>query len=204
MQSQFYTYFVMGFHHIVSRSAYDHIAFLIVLCAIHRIESWRKILILITAFTIGHCITLFLGAMHWIAPPQVLIERIMIPATIISTAIFNITRPEERSNNGNFMPRRYEPLFSAELQLQYGFALLFGLIHGMAFSQTLMQIMTGNLLIPLFAFNVGIELGQFVIIACIMGVSYWVFNIMQWRQRAWTLFVSGAAFGVGMVMWLGK
>jgi hypothetical protein len=201
MQSQFYIYFSMGFHHIVSRSAYDHIAFLIVLCAIYRVESWRKILILITAFTIGHCITLFLGSMHWIAPPHLLIERIMIPATIISTAIFNITRPEERNN---FMPRRYEPLFSAELQLQYGFALLFGLIHGMAFSQTLAQIMTGNFFLPLLSFNLGIELGQLVILACILGISYWVFNVMQWRQRSWTLFVSGAAFGIGMVMWLGK
>jgi HupE / UreJ protein len=204
MQSQFYIYFSMGFDHIVSRSAYDHIAFLIVLCAIYRVESWRKILILITAFTIGHCITLILGALHWIAPPHVLIERIMIPATIISTAIFNVTRPEERSGSGTFVPRRYEPLFSAELQLQYGFALLFGLIHGMAFSQTLAQIMTGNLFLPLLSFNLGIELGQLVILGCILGVSYWVFNVMQWRQRSWTLFVSGAAFGIGMVMWLGK
>jgi hypothetical protein len=190
----------MGFDHIVSSSACDHIAFLIALFAIYRVESWRKILILITAFTIGHCITLFLCAMNWIAPPYVLIERIMIPTTIISTALFNITRPEERNH---FVTKRSESLFGAELQLQYGFALLFGLVHGMAYSQKLSQLMTGNLFLPLLSFNLGIELGQIVILACIFGISYWIFNVMQWKQRSWTLFVSGMAFGIGMLKLLG-
>ena len=146
--SPFQAYLQLGFQHISDLTAYDHILFIVALCAIYQVQQWRHILILVTAFTLGHSITLALSTLDIIIVPTELIE-FLIPVTIFLTAIFNVLRKE-----GELTP--------INMRLNYVLALFFGLIHGMGFSNYLKTLlgMEESIWQPLLAFNIGLELGQ--------------------------------------------
>lgn len=194
MQSTFQTYLELGFAHIADFAGYDHILFIIALCAIYRLAEWRKVAILVTAFTIGHSFTLALAALNWIPTNAKWIE-FLIPITILVTAIYNV------------LVHRFdqpEATFEKKLRLNYFFALIFGLIHGMGFSNFFRSLTMpgfGNQLLPqLFAFNVGVEFGQLSIVAMILGSSFFALEVFKVKQREWNLFISGAAAGLALVM----
>ena len=190
----FRTYLELGFDHISDINAYDHILFLVALCAIYQLKEWKKILILVTAFTIGHSITLALAALNLVSFSKDLIE-FLIPITILITSLYNVFTKSLDTPTTTFNQR---------LNIRYFFALFFGLIHGMGFSNFLKaMLMPGqeNELIPqLLAFNIGVELGQLLIVAAIMLVSYLALSVFKAKQRDWTLFISGAAAGVALIL----
>lgn len=192
MESLFSTYFSLGLHHIADPKAYDHIVFIIALCAIYRLSEWKKVAILVTAFTIGHSITLALAALK-IVTPQYEIVEMLIPITIAITAIYNVTKKENKDDLS---------IFSKNIAWNYLFALLFGLIHGLGFSNYFRELLgnEANILQPLLAFNLGIEGGQLLIVAFILITSYLFLDVLKVSQRAWTLFISGAAFGIAVTL----
>ncbi len=197
MQSVFSTFFELGFEHILDPQGYDHILFVIALCAIYKLSEWRKVAILVTAFTLGHSVTLALAALDIIKFSPAVIE-FLIPVTIFITAVYNVIRkPSELDETATF---------SAKVNLNYAFAAFFGLIHGMGFSNFFKSsIMPGEesmLVQQLFAFNLGVELGQLIIVAFILMASFIAFNVAKVKQRAWTLFISGAAAGVAITLML--
>lgn len=189
MQSLFQTYLQLGFEHIADLKGYDHILFIIALCAIYKLAEWRKVAILVTAFTIGHSITLALAALD-IIPINAAWVEFLIPVTIFITAIYNVLahRFEQDIEEGTFGSR---------VNLNYLFAAVFGLIHGMGFSNFFKaMVMPGEqfqLVQQLFAFNIGVELGQLAIVACILAASAAAFNLAHIKQREWNLFISGGA-----------
>ena len=192
----FQTYLQLGFEHISDLAGYDHILFIVALCAIYTLSSWRQVAILVTAFTIGHSITLALAALDVIKVSSAWIE-FLIPVTIMLTALYNV-----------YFQRFDENLAAAPLKrglrLNYLFALVFGLIHGLGFSNffraTLMPGEEGNFIQQLLAFNIGVELGQLLIVGVILIISYLFIHVFKSPQRSWNLFVSGAAFGIALIM----
>ncbi len=185
---QFPFYLQLGFKHISDLAGYDHILFLIALCAVYRIEQWRQIVILVTAFTVGHSVTLALASTGVLTIPSSLIE-FLIPVTILLTAIYNVA--------GN---RSMES--SKGMARHYAMALFFGFIHGMGFSNYLRALLMGDssVAIPLLGFNLGIELGQLLVVAVIISIAYVFLNVIQVRQRDWNVFVSGAAAGMSLIL----
>jgi len=173
--------------------AQDHIAFLIALCAIYHFRQWKTLLILVTAFTIGHSITLGLAAADVIRFKKEWVEM-LIPITIVFTALHNVFRKKA--------------IESSSAKDNYFLALGFGFIHGMGFSNTLKSMLMpgeeGKFLEQLLAFNIGVELGQLIIVGVIMAITYFVLNILKVRQQDWNLFVSGAAAGIGLILFLGQ
>ncbi len=188
MHAIFPTYFQLGIQHIADVQAYDHIVFLMALCATYPISAWRKIAVLVTAFTIGHCITLVLAALHIITPWYALIEK-LIPMTIMCTAILNCYRIANEKNYKRNLPT-------------YILALCFGFIHGMGFSNFFRQLEPEgkNIVEQLFAFNVGIEAGQLIIVSSILMISFLLTKFLKIKQSAWVYFVSGAAFGIALTL----
>jgi hypothetical protein len=185
----FAQYLQLGFQHIADLAAYDHILFIVALCAIYRLSEWKKVAILVTAFTIGHSVTLALAALDIIRFPQAWIE-FLIPVTIVATAVYNLVAHRDTGESS-------EGIFNRRLQLNYLFALLFGLIHGMGFSNFFRALLLpgeeSELAAQLFAFNIGVELGQLAIVAVILTVSFLVFSILRMRQLHWNWLVSGIA-----------
>jgi hypothetical protein len=180
-------YLEMGMRHITDVTAYDHIIFVLALCGIYKLNDWKKVLILVSAFTIGHSITLALATLNVISFSRNFVE-ILISITIIITALFNISSFEtSQSKNG---------------KLKYGLALVFGLIHGMGFSNYLKMMLDkgDSIFQPLLAFNIGVEIGQIGIVLIILMLSYLMINILRVGEKAWTIFISGAAFGIALML----
>jgi len=163
--SEFLSFVELGFRHITDLAAMDHILFLLALAAIYRPRDWRTALWVITAFTVGHSLTLALAVTGAIKLPTNVIE-FLIPVTIVATCIENIVvRNPERA----FWHGRYRPVFAG----------VFGLVHGAGFANYLRDLFSDRIALPLFGFNVGIELGQIVVlaIAAIIFVSAdWVIS----------------------------
>ena len=183
------SFFLTGWEHIVDVNAYDHLLFVTTLCAAYRLIQWRQILIIITAFTVGHSVTLILSSLELI-PTNPTVVDILIPFTIMATAIANVARGGEESD-------------ASDTKLKYGIALGFGLVHGLAFASNFKVIMFGeNILLPLFLFNVGIEVGQIFIVILFMA-ALWVYSkFTNGDHFKWNLFVSGAGFGVATTILL--
>lgn len=149
--SDFVTYVTLGFRHITNVAAMDHILFLLALAAIYRLRDWRDSLWVVSAFTVGHSVTLGLAVTGWLTLPARLIE-FLIPVTIVATCIENlIVRDRRHALWGG----RYRPVFAG----------VFGLVHGAGFANYLRSLFVDHVALPLFGFNVGIELGQIVVLA---------------------------------------
>lgn len=186
--SEFTTYLTLGFHHISDLNAYDHILFIVALCAVYEIHQWRRILILVTAFTLGHSVTLALATLGWLPVPAAVIE-FLIPVTIFLTALLNAIEKVDQAS-----PRK--------MYFNYGLAMFFGLIHGMGFSNYLRMLLgqEESIVTPLFAFNVGLELGQLLVVACVFAVAVVAMNLIRIQHREWNLFVSGGAAGIALIL----
>ncbi|MEZ0542910.1 HupE/UreJ family protein [Fibrella arboris] len=190
--SDFFIYLRLGFDHITDPNGYDHILFVIALCAVYTLGQWRQVLTLITAFTIGHSITLALATLNLITYSTALIE-LLIPVTILITAITNFFYQEPKSRSLMMNRKQKQPW-------RYGLALAFGLIHGMGFSNYLRSLLgrEADIVKPLLAFNIGLELGQLLIVGLVLTVTYLVLNIIQSSRLRWTLIVSGLVAGMAI------
>ncbi|MEM9889018.1 MAG: HupE/UreJ family protein [Bacteroidota bacterium] len=183
-------YIKLGFQHISNLAGYDHILFLIVLCAVYRIQQWRNILVLVTAFTIGHSITLALVSLDAFSIPSNII-KFLIPLTIFITALHNVLRSSTVEA-------------SSKMGRNYLMALFFGFIHGMDFSNYFKALLmdASDITAPLLGFNIGIELGQLLIVFFIVGIAFLFLNIIKVKHRDWNLFISGAAAGISLISML--
>lgn len=186
--SQFELYFQLGKDHILDyKNGYDHILFIVALCAVYLMRDWKKVLILVTAFTIGHSITLALSTLKIISVNQELIE-FLIPVTIFITAGSNIFRTTELSDRTTY--------------INYGYALLFGLIHGLGFSNYLKSILgkDSGIVSRLFAFNIGLELGQIIIVSIFLILSFILVDLFTVNRRDWKIVVSSAVAGMALLL----
>ena len=185
----FRSYLELGFDHILDLNGYDHILFLVALCAVYSTSDWKKILILVTAFTVGHSITLALSSLNIISINADLIE-LLIPVTILITALLNLFLVPQ--------PGRRWP--------QYFLALFFGFIHGMGFSNYFKALLgrEAEIILPLFAFNLGVELGQICIVGIILILNFLATRVVRIPQRSWNLVVSLVAVALSVYMIVGK
>jgi len=183
----FWLYFQLGRDHIADWKGYDHILFVTALCLRYLLKDWKKVLILVTAFTIGHSITLALSVLNYVSLSVAWVE-FLIPVTIGITAISNIWQKEFQ--------------FKTRFPLIYFFALFFGLIHGLGFSNYLKSLLGkgSNIVAELLAFNLGLEFGQILIVAVVLGVSWICISLLKFSRREYLLFLSGAIFGLAFLM----
>ncbi|WP_462250611.1 HupE/UreJ family protein [Ferruginibacter sp.] len=179
-------YFKLGWQHIISLDALDHLLFILALSAIYLLSNWRQVLVLVTAFTIGHSLTLALSVYEILAVKDSLVE-FLIPCTIIITAVFNFFQKD-------FTPK--------SLRLNYFLALFFGLIHGLGFANTIRFMLAKNQGIgwSLFSFNIGLEAGQIVVVMCILLLSFLIVNKWQVKRKWWVWALSGVAFCIALKM----
>jgi HupE / UreJ protein len=177
-------YLKLGFQHILDLNAYDHILFVMALCAVYSVKDWKKVLVLVTAFTIGHSLTLALSVFNIVRINPSIIE-LLIPITIIATALFNIFNDERKNKS---------------MKVLYVAALFFGLIHGMGFSNYLNALLSEeeSPLLPLLGFNLGVECGQIIVVVISMALSYLFNDILKLSNRYWTVTVSIIAIAVAL------
>jgi len=187
--SPFELYFGLGKDHILDyANGYDHILFVLALCAVYVLRDWKKILILITAFTIGHSVTLALASYRLVNFNTGLIE-FLIPLTILITAVSNIIRSQSSVERSN-------------IHINYLFALFFGMIHGLGFSNYLREILGQQqaIVIPLLAFNLGLELGQIIVVAIFLVITFILVDLLSVGRRDWKIIISSAIAGIALLL----
>lgn len=178
----FQTYLQLGFEHITDLNGYDHMLFLFALCAAYVYSDWKKIIVLVTAFTLGHSITLAHAVFNIIPVNGAWIE-FLIPLTIVATSVKNVIAKQGKTATATYL-----------------MALVFGLIHGMGFSNYLRSLLGDDLLMPLFAFNVGLEVGQLIVVSFIFGLQYVAVNTISVKPKYWNRVVSLIAGAISLLL----
>ncbi|PWB20036.1 HupE/UreJ family protein [Flavobacterium sp. HTF] len=185
--SQFWIYFQIGLKHVLDIHAYDHVLFLIALTVPYTFKDWKRILLLVTVFTVGHTLALVLSVFGIIAV-KVNIVEFLIPITILITALYHLfTAGKATKNDG--------------LNLVFFVTLFFGIIHGLGFSNYFKTILGGTAtskLLPLGEFALGIETAQIIVVFVVLVISYIVQTVFRFSKRDWALVMS--AFIVGVVI----
>lgn len=184
----FLFYLGLGWEHIISLDALDHQLFVLVLMVMFSFKDFKKLLILITAFTIGHSITLALSVLDVFRFSSNWVE-FLIPLTIVITAFDNILM---RNQPRNLM------------KMNYWLALIFGLIHGMGFANIARMTMAEeqSILVPLLGFNIGLELGQIVVVLVFLLISLILNSIFKISKKDWIMFISSGVFALALKMTL--
>ena len=185
--SEFWIYFQIGLKHVLDIHAYDHVLFLIALTVPYTFKDWKRILLLVTVFTVGHTLALVLSVFGIIAVKVSLVE-FLIPITILITAFYHLfTAGKATKNDG--------------LNLIFFVTLFFGIIHGLGFSNYFKTILGGSAtskLLPLGEFALGIETAQIVVVFVVLLLSYIVQTVFRFSKRDWALVMS--AFIIGVVI----
>ena len=184
--SDFVFYFGLGWHHIISADALDHQLFILALASVYTFKNIKQVLILVTAFTIGHSLTLALSVLDIIRFSSKWVE-FLIPCTIFITAISNLLQINKRNGSA---------------KLNYYLALGFGLIHGMGFANAIriMLAKDQSIGLGLFGFNVGLEAGQIFVVAIILILAHLFLNYLNVRRRDWIFFLSSGVFALAVKM----
>lgn len=174
--TDFLFYLQLGWEHIISSDALDHQLFILALVAIFSFKDVKKVLILVTAFTLGHSFTLALSAFDIIRFPSNWVE-FLIPCTIVFTALDNL-----------IFSKKEEQL----IKLNYFLALFFGLIHGMGFANSVRMMLAQeqSITIPLLGFNVGLEIGQIAVVIIVLSVFYLLSTFLKLQKKHWVMIVS--------------
>ncbi len=169
--NDFTFFFDLGWQHIIGKDALDHQLFIIALSAIYLLNNWKQVLILVTAFTVGHSLTLALSTYEVISVSSKWVE-FLIPLTIVITALQNLIKTEHHYG---------------QYRWQYFIALFFGLIHGLGFANTIrfMLAESQSITMPLLGFNVGLEVGQLLVVGLVLLISYLVVNTLHLRRKWW-------------------
>lgn len=179
-------YFKMGWEHIISVDALDHQLFILALTILFTLKEWKQVLILVTAFTIGHSITLALSTLNIVTIPDWLIE-FLIPCTIVVTAAANILKKSTEHK---------------AIQVNYFFALFFGLIHGFGFANILKFMLAKDQSLgwSLLSFNIGLEVGQIVVVAIILLLLHLLITYLKVNRRYLIIIVSAIVLIVSLKM----
>lgn len=182
--SQFWVYFELGLDHVLDWQAYDHVLFIVVLVASYGFTTWKRVLGLVTLFTVGHTLALFLSVYKILKIDPNYVE-FLIPVTILATAIFDIATAGKKVRNTNY-------------NLLYFTTAFFGLVHGLGFSSYFKMIASGtsNKFWPLVEFALGIEAAQILVVLAVMIIGFVCQNLLKVSKRDWIIVTASIVIGV--------
>ncbi len=195
MGSEFSTYLQLGLRHITDIRGYDHILFVTALTVAYRPADWRRLLLLVTAFTLGHSITLALATLNLVHVPSASVEAAIAATIVVASLMAIVAAVGAPSGDGVSVSQRGQ-------RLRYAMAAGFGLVHGLGFSTFLRSLLGGeeSLVLPLFSFNLGLEVGQLSIVAGVLLLGLLAERVLRLARRDWVLIVSGGIIAMGVVM----
>ncbi|WP_299432942.1 HupE/UreJ family protein [uncultured Aquimarina sp.] len=186
--SEFWLYLKLGLYHVLDWQAYDHILFLIILTVAYTFDNWKRILLLVTLFTLGHTTSLFLAAYDVVSVNSKLVE-FLIPLTILVAAIFNVFTAGKTANKN-------------KIGVLYGTTIFFGLIHGLGFSSFFNAVSSNvsSKILPLIEFALGIEIAQLIVVVIVLIISFIIQTIFRFSKRDWILVISSVVIGMVIPM----
>lgn len=191
--NEFLLYFNMGLKHVLDINAYDHVLFLIALMVPYTFNEWKRVFLLVSLFTIGHTLALFLSVFDIVRVKAEIVE-FLIPITILITAVFHLFTAGKTSKK--------EAISFVSI-----ITVFFGIIHGLGFSNYFKTIMMGSKtdkLLPLLEFALGIEAAQIIVVIIVLLLAYVVQTVFRFSKRDWALVLSAFVIGVVLPMIIGS
>lgn len=184
--NEFWLYLKLGITHVLDWKAYDHVLFLIVLVTAYNFNHWKRVLVLVTLFTLGHTASLFLASYDIVSVSTNMVE-FLIPVTILVAALYNLftSRKRDRKN---------------KLWLYYFITIFFGLIHGFGFASYFKMVNDESSLLPLLEFALGIELAQIIVVMIVMIIGFVCQVLFRFNRRDWILVISSIIIGMVIPM----
>lgn len=189
--SEFLIYLEIGLHHVLDIRGYDHILFLIALTVPYTFKDWKRVLLLVSIFTIGHTLALILSVFGVIMIKASLVE-FLIPVTILFTAVYNLFTAGKTTKKDGMNVIGFITLF-------------FGVVHGLGFSNYFKSILSGSAsdkIAPLLEFALGIEIAQLIVVLIVLLVSFVLQHFARFSKRDFTLVTSAFVIGVVVPMLL--
>ncbi|WP_066223401.1 HupE/UreJ family protein [Formosa haliotis] len=187
MLDDFLFYVQYGVNHVLDINGYDHVLFLLVLTVSYVFKDWKRVLVLVSLFTLGHTISLVLAAYNVVKINGVLVE-FLIPITILIMALYNVFTAGKTIQKGAGV------LFFS--------ALFFGIIHGLGFAREFHLLVGGkrDKLLPLLEFGLGIEVAQIIIVFVVLCLSVVMQSVFRFSKRDWVLVMSSIVIGLVIPM----
>tara|TARA_A100000171_G_scaffold52821_2_gene73386 strand:+ start:1058 stop:1636 length:579 start_codon:yes stop_codon:yes gene_type:complete len=174
--SDFWLYVRLGLEHVLDWNAYDHTLFIIALCASYTLKTWRRALVLVTLFTLGHSVSLALATYQVVTIDSSWVE-FLIPVTILATAVVTIVHALKKK--------------MLSTGLVFGvLTFFFGMIHGFGFAGYFKMINDGNILTHLLEFALGIELAQVIIASVVIVLGYSFQELLNLKKIYWVVTLS--------------
>ncbi len=189
--SEFWIYLEIGLQHVLDIKAYDHVLFLMALTVPYAFKDWKRVLLLVSIFTVGHTLALLLSVFEVLTVNSDLVE-FLIPITIMITALYNLFTAGKTQKSDNINVVGFITLF-------------FGIIHGLGFSNYFKAILSGNpsdKVLPLLEFALGIEVAQIIVVIGVLILSYLFQGFLRFSKRDFTLVFSAFVIGVVIPMLL--
>lgn len=187
--SEFMLYLQIGLNHVLDINAYDHVLFITALVVPYHFKDWKKLLTLVSVFTLGHTLALVLAVFEMVKINITLVE-FLIPVTILCTAVYNLFHSGKSARNASITVAVFITLF-------------FGLIHGLGFSNYFNSILAGtpgDKVMPMLQFAVGIELAQLVVVLSVLIVSFLIQYFIRNSKKNWILITSSIIIGIVIPM----
>jgi hypothetical protein len=177
-----------GINHVLDLNAYDHVLFLIVLTVPYMFKDWKRVLLLVSMFTLGHTLSLILAVYDIISVKAQMVE-FLIPITILIVAVFNVFTSGKGAQK-------------EKIGILFLSTLFFGLIHGLGFAREFKMLLgdTDNKLILLFEFALGIELSQIIIVFVVLFIGFLMQTIFRFNKRDWIMIISAIVVGLVIPM----
>ncbi|WP_412561833.1 MULTISPECIES: HupE/UreJ family protein [Winogradskyella] len=179
----------IGINHILDINGYDHVLFLMVLAVPYVFKDWKRVLVLVTLFTVGHTVSLFLGAYDVVTVNSKLVE-FLIPITILIAAIYNVFTAGKKERNN-------------KISVLFITTLFFGLIHGLGFAREAKMLDDGSLAF-LIEFAIGIEIAQIIVVFIILFLGFLFQTIFRFSRRDWVMVLSAIVIGLVIPMIIGS
>ena len=190
MDAPFWFIVKQGIMHVLDPNGYDHVLYVMLLALPFIFKDWKKVLLLVSLFTIGHTLSLFLAAYNYVLIEGRVVE-LLIPITIFITAVFNIISFKTEKQHG--------------IKVLATSAIVFGLIHGLGFARyfKMLEALSESKLKVLLGFALGIELAQVVIVLIVLAIAYIAQTYFKVSKRDWVLVISAIIIGLTLPMIIG-
>ncbi len=177
-----------GINHVLDIKGYDHVLFLMVLAVPYVFKDWKRVLLLVSMFTLGHTLSLVLAAYGIVSVNGNLVE-FLIPVTILVVAIYNVFTAGKKDR-------------STKVGLLFFTTLFFGLVHGLGFAREFKMFagQSEDKLELLIEFALGIEIAQVIIVFIVLFFGFLCQTIFRFSRRDWVMVLSAIVIGLVIPM----
>ena len=181
----FWFYFDLGFDHVLDLGGLDHFYFLVALSLPFAFKNWKKLLLWVSLFTLGHSLSLVISNFEWIKIDTTWVE-FLIPVTICVTCLSILIHKQHTLLKGIWINL---------------ITLFFGLIHGFGFARYFKMIASKEeAILSLLEFALGVEFAQILIVIFVLLINWVAIGLFKIQHLKWQWIIAAMVLSQAVLM----